>query len=397
MLTADLLRVKKPKGAIEPQYLDPTDAEAMARATELCAIFARHEGGQKGELDAEVEAIIGHGTDFLVWRGLAKLLYDRATFETVSAVEPVELRRAIWEAAARTGAHDEGSRRAILEAVGDELSVSLEEVEAGMYADLDAEQRLVEFKALEPQGLLDRYNLALAQAVLYRAVSLTVTLDEPDPNRLRYLFQILKFHRLMHRARREGNAWVIEVDGPASLFSKSRKYGLQMALFLPALVLAERWKMVAVIDYDGDGKEREFELSPEAGLRSHYRARGQWVAEEERWFEERFEQLESGWELHRQGAIVDLSGGEVLVPDYRLVSPKGEEVFVEIVGFWRRGYLERRIEMLDRVEVPLVLVVAERLKTDKKALDQARAEVFFFKGVILADKVLEAAEAALTR
>lgn len=397
MLTADLLRVKKTKGSLEPLYLQTDGAEARSRAEALCSIFEKHRGGKKGALDAEVEAAIGHGTDFLVWRGLAKLLYDRSTFETVSAVDPVELRRSVWEESTRAGVFDEASRESVLKSVASQLEVGIEEVEEGLYADLDSEQRLVEFEPLSASQLLDRYNLALAQAVLYRATRLEVMLAEPDPNKLRYLFQILKFHRLMHRVRRRGKGWMIEIDGPASLFSKSRKYGLQMALFLPALVLADRWELVATVDFDGDGKERAFELTPDDGLVSHYRAKGQWVAEEERWFEERFEQLESGWDLTREGAVIDLENGEVLVPDYRLVSPDGEEVFVEIVGFWRRAYLERRIEMLDEVDVPLVLVVAERLKTDKKRLEQGRPEVFFFKGVILADKVLEAAERALAR
>jgi len=37
------------------------------------------------------------------------------------------------------------------------------------------------------------------------------------------------------------------LDGAASLFSKSRKYGIRMANFLPALPLCNRWEMEADI------------------------------------------------------------------------------------------------------------------------------------------------------
>jgi len=40
------------------------------------------------------------------------------------------------------------------------------------------------------------------------------------------------------------------LDGPASLFSKSQKYGIRMANFLPALPLCDRWEMVVEILVD---------------------------------------------------------------------------------------------------------------------------------------------------
>ena len=44
--------------------------------------------------------------------------------------------------------------------------MEVEVVEAGLFADLKSEQRLVQFKDLTAQRLLQRYNVALAQAVL---------------------------------------------------------------------------------------------------------------------------------------------------------------------------------------------------------------------------------------
>ncbi|QDG54236.1 DUF790 family protein [Persicimonas caeni] len=396
MLTTDLVRTRVKKGRVTPQYLDTDSEEARAKAEELIDIFERHAGGMRGDVDEAVDEAIGHGTDFLIWRGLAKLLYDRSEFETVASVDPQDIRRAVFEASGElgpvTGAE---ARGAVLDRAGQALELAPEEIEESLYADLEERQRLVEFKALEPLELLHRYNLALAQAVLYKATRLTIDLGETDSNMLRYLFQALKFNRLMHRAERIDGGYRLEVDGPASLFKRSRKYGLQMATFLPALLLADEWAMRAELDWEGKGKQHEMVLSHEDGLVSHYKARGQWVAEEERYFEKRFAETETDWQLERQGSIVDLDDNVVIIPDYVLTHPDGRQVYLEVVGFWRLAYLERRIEMLvDSCDVPLVLVVSERLKTGRAELAEAPAEVVFFKGVILVDKVLEAAEAA---
>ncbi len=397
MLTSDLLRVKRRKGKISPRYLDVEEEEARERARAMVEIFDSHLGKPRGIIDEKVERAIGHGTDFLIWRGLAKLLYDRSEFGVESPKDPQVVREVVFRHAAEAGNPDDGEqRRAVLSAAGRELEMDVEACERALYADLEERQVLEEFRSLEPLELLNRYNVALAQAVLYRANSMTVRLGAQDSNRLRLLFQMLKFHRLMHTTEREGDGFVITLDGPGSLFKKGRKYGLEMAKFLPSLLHLSGWSMEAEVEWSG--RDFQFELSEEDGLIPHGRARGQWVAEEEKWFEERFDdKTPEGWQLERRGEIVKLSDNEVLITDYVVRTADGAEVWLEIVGFWRISYLRRRLKMLRdmELETPVVLVVSERLKADRKALDDAPAEVVFFKGVILHDRVVEAVEAAL--
>ncbi|RVU48305.1 DUF790 family protein [Lujinxingia sediminis] len=397
MLTSDLLRVKKTRGAIVPRYLDVDAPEARERAQALVGIFSGHLHKARALVDERVEEAIGHGTDFLIWRGLAKLLYDRSAFEVRAEAEPADVREALFLAAAKAGnPHRDEARAAVLAQVGEAMGLSAEALEVALYADLEERQVLSSFKAIDAEGLLHRYNLALAQAVLYRALTLKITLKGQDSNRLRYLFQMLKFHRLMHRTERVKGGYVIEVDGPASVLKGGKRYGLSMASFLPAVLHLKGWQLDAVVDWDN--KERTFELGPDQGLTSGRRVRGQWVAEEEQWFEERFpDQAPQGWELVRQGEIVDLGDNEVLVTDYVVREPGGREALLEIVGAWRAGYLRRRLERLAALksERPVILVVSERLRADREKMEAGAAGVVFFKGVILSDKVVEAARHAL--
>ncbi len=394
MLTSDLLRVKTTKNnEVIPRTLDPESEAAQDKAAELTEIFREGEGHERGAIDEAVEAVIGYGTDFLIWRGLAKLLYDRSTFETVAEADPSEIRRAVFEASADLGpVTSDEVRQAVLERAANALEITPEGCDAGLYADLQEHQRLTEHKPLKGGQLVHRYNLAMAQAVLYKATKLEVTLLDEDPNKLRYLFQSLKFFGLMHRAWRTDRGWRLEIDGPASLFSKSRKYGLQMAKFLPALVLLERWELVADLDWES-GKTHTLTLTHADGLVSHYTAQGQWKSDEEKMLEDRWTRLDTEWTLERKGTLMELDRGEVLIPDYVLTHPDGRVVYAEVVGFWRRSYLERRIEMLDALEdEPLVLIVAEKLNSGQLDLDDVPTAIVFFKTVILVDKVLDAVE-----
>jgi len=396
MLTSELVRTCVQKGVVEPKYVDSEDATAREKAEELVEIFASHAEEPRGDVDRAVDRITGYGTDYKVWRGLAKLLYDRSEFETVAPADPVEIRRAIFEyATEHPGRIGSEWRREVFEAVADDFAADPERLRETLYADLENRQRLVGFDPLGSDELLDRYNLALAQAVLYKATSVEIHLRDLDPNMLRYLFQSLKFNRLMHRCERFGDGYRLHVDGPASLFKRNRKYGMRLARFLPAVVLADGWELEA--DLDWEDSRKKFELSSDDGLVSHYTADGQWKADEEEYFEEQFEDYETEWSLEREGAILELGENEVIVPDYRLDHPDGRGAHLEIVGFWRLGYLERRIELLRECDdIPLALAVSERLQTGRAALEDSPASVFFFKTVILVDRAIEAAEAVAT-
>lgn len=68
MLTADLLRTRTHKGVVKPLYV-AADAATLEVAETLCALYRDGVGRPAGAVRAAVDDLVGHGTDFLVWRG----------------------------------------------------------------------------------------------------------------------------------------------------------------------------------------------------------------------------------------------------------------------------------------------------------------------------------------
>ena len=133
-----------------------------------------------------------------------------------------------------------------------------------LFADLRDENRLLRFEDITAQRLIDRYNVALAQAVLLRSVHVKVEVRNERPPRYRQLFRRLKFHRLLYHV--EGNmndGYVFHIDGPLSLFSATTKYGLQVALFLPALLPCSDFRLEAELRW-GPGASRRASISTHA-------------------------------------------------------------------------------------------------------------------------------------
>ncbi len=404
MLTADLVQARVYRKQVRPRYIDSADEGNLALAGELIDVFSRHEGRPRHELDRELKELLGTGTEFLLHRALAKLLLDRSTFDTEAEVEPIELRREVFEASAAAygRAHGESDphpfhfdRGAVLAEVAGRHRLEVEQLERGLYADLKDEQVLTEWRRCAPDWLLQRYNVALAQGVLYKAAELEIRIDGGNIRQHRELFRKIKFFQLMHRV--EGDAetgYRIRLDGPLSVFKSSGRYGLQMATFLPTLLHFERWSLSARLLWGKKRRPLSFRLSPADGLVPYTRRTGQWQPDELTWLPEQFAKLESEWRISTDAELVDLGGRGVLVPDYLFEHASGLRVVMEVFGFWNKGAVASRLELLRRHGPEnLILALSKQLAAGREGLDELPGEVFVFRAAPIARKVLKLLEA----
>jgi uncharacterized protein len=392
MLTGNLVRVKTTsKGRIVPMYLNRDDPHWLEVAEGLLLIFREGVNMTRGEIETEIDDLLGEGMATLAHRGLAKVLEDRAEFEVVSDLPPETVREKVFLAAAAerralraAGQRAPFHREAILEAVGRELGLEPERVVAALFADLKDENRMLRFDDLGAQRLIDRYNVALAQAVLLRSVQATIEIRNEKPARYRQLFRQLKFHRLLYQVQGNMNeGYVFQIDGPLSLFTATNKYGLQMALFLPTLLLCRDFRLDAELRWGPKREPRIFHLDGASGLVSHKADTGTYVPAEVGAFLERFRQVAPAWEVTDATELIELGREGMWVPDYRFVHrDTGTDVFVEVLGFWKRSSLERLLRLLpEHGPKRFVLAISERLKVDEETLGELRGPVLRFKEI----------------
>lgn len=398
MLTGDLVRARATKSGLRCQYLKPTDDDVLGDARFLCDLVQRAlaSGATLGAIEEEVKSEAQVRADHKILRGLAKVLLDASTFELEAPLPPAELRERVFKRAAERaplalGPNPFGRPTAaeVLAEIARELDVDVDTVQQTLYADRRSELRAARTRIREPEALVHRYNVALVQSVLLKATALTVRLQRPPAARVRQLLRIAKFHQLMHAARIEDDDLILVIDGPASVLTKSTRYGLKLATFFPSVLHLTDWVIEAEIQWKG-GKQRPLTITPEHGLVPHVRDVGGHAPREAEWFRERFAQKPAGWELEEGRLPIDLGGRAVVMPDFSF-RKDGRVAHLEIVGFWRKAYLERRIELL-RAYGPgnLILAVSKRLVAEKAKLEGFGGEVIPFAEVIPSAKVREA-------
>ena len=100
MLTGNLVRVGISKERVIPRFLDRKNNRWLEVAESLLTIFREGVGMTRGEIETEIDDLVGEGLATLAHRGLAKVLEGRAEFEVVAEVVPEILRDKVFSAAA---------------------------------------------------------------------------------------------------------------------------------------------------------------------------------------------------------------------------------------------------------------------------------------------------------
>ncbi len=398
MLTAQLLRARIRGKLVEAQYVDP-EAPAIVQAAEdvlerfveaVCATRTR------GELDASLEELCSERRDHKMVRGLAKIASDRTDFASTCALDPIAFRREVFLAARANGplSMERGPLERtvaddILGAVGAEHGLDLTAARQTLYADLKSSHQVLECRVPSTRWLLDRYNVALAQAVLCQAEQVRLELPKPTAPRMRQLLRWVRFHQLIAASERTDDALIVTLDGPQSLFRQSTRYGLSLARFLPAFLLHEPpWRLEATVRWTKAKHQKTFVIKPSDALVSHYADKGAYRTEAQRHFEAGFDALESDWTRRNDGELLPLGPRRVVYPDY--IFRRGKQTaYLQWVGFWRRESFLAHLEAVERYGPPgLILAVSTRLAGSKDPVDLPERCVLF-KGVLSPKKVIQ--------
>ncbi len=405
MLTSDLLIYRQNGETIVPKKL-AIDDSTIQIASDRIDCFQEYCGKTQGELDQKLLEMEADSPDYRVKRGFCHILKSSfSTFEVIAPLEPQSLRQRVFSEATKAISLPE-NRNETLNRVAASLSKELkrqvvqQEIETGLYADLQENRILTEFDAPVVDSLIHRYNLSQVQGIFYRASNIVINAHRNDPGEYKLLFRYLKLFQLM--AYIEGDSdtgFTITIDGPTSLFKASTRYGLALAKMIPALLHVSKWSLQATLQqkdpYSGNLKIGRFTLnSDRCDLVTHYPPGKPYDSMLEQSFAKSWAKAKTPWRLEREVDLVPLPGS-VMIPDFRLVHPDGRDFLLEIVGYWRPEYLKKKFYQVRNADATnLILAVSERLNLEKAGVSftELPNRVIWFKDKLPAKAVLSVIE-----
>jgi hypothetical protein len=376
-------------------------------------------------------------------RGLSQLLGRRTVIETDAVVDPSLARETVFEACEGM-ALSPAERKEALQKAAKKLSVSVKELEKALWADLEENQVVKSFLPLSPAELIRQYNISLTQTLFFRALDLDIwikgdfqkllwkilrsglmysledadeekdKLDKDKQDREKEEPEKKPIEKLEDKPE-ELKAVHLHLDGPASLFRISERYGNSFAKIFPDLLRSKGWRLKAgilhkgyqgkrILEFTLDDSEEAFKPTPEAAMypdiplqelqikeeKGEYQARIQETDVEEAVYDSTLEQMFGSlnlgsWKIKREPTILK-AGKQAFIPDFAL-QRDSIKVYLEIVGFWTPEYLEKKIEKLKQVKEPVILLIDRKLKCSEK--DFPSQEIIFFDRKIPANEVMQ--------
>jgi predicted nuclease of restriction endonuclease-like RecB superfamily len=400
MLTKNLLRARVKNGEVVPGLLSPTPAH-LETAGRLIEFWRGNIGGRLGDIEDALVPVLNRSRALVVAKGLNKLIQDACTFADPEST--AELRQRALAISARLLLRPAATGEAHLAAVAAELGREAEAVSRELYADLPAAAVLTAAPEWKAEALIDAYNMAMCQGLLLSARALTVRVGDSDTGTRRRLLKALRFRRLLALVRSEGgkNAGksatnegsaplVMDISGPASVLDQAARYGLQLALFLPALACARAWSAEAEVSVAriGGGHDRGiFTMGPDLGLVGDSHFLGfvpPEIVEQEAAIAAAVAAKLPGWKA-QEPQIVPLPGGELVVPDMQF-HHGGRVVAVECFHRWHATALARRLEQVGRKLAPRLAIGVDRaLAKTKEIAPWIAGEAFVRQGFLFSD------------
>jgi len=375
MLTKDLLRTRLAGNYIKPRFISTDDPDLQELADSILKICREGVGRTREYLENAAASCAALHKDVKLAKGLVKLAFDRLTYETPSG-DPRELRKKLLRESARAirgGNLPESPLdfRSILPSAA-------EIPEGGLYADLPGNDKLLAIRDITARELLERYNMSLVQTLLLFTEKLELEIPaSEDPQLFRSFCSRLRFHRLLVSARRDGKNIRMVIDGPASIFENSTKYGLQTASFFPVVCRFSRWKAACTVKLKKD--PRRLVLDETSGLVCRQTNLASWRPEEIRMFADLFRQENKDWTLDDEPGFLTLEGGKMVFPDLAFHSPGGKTICLELFHRWHASQLESRLNECRTGQIRDLLLGVDRslLKKDGVLAGELNEDAYF--------------------
>ena len=150
MLTADLVksRLRIRGSEISLDMLNEHDPYWLQTATDLIALFRQHQDQSQETWHKTLEAYEGERIDYIVVRGLAKVLADAATFTPLATLlPPLQLRERLFAYGpvfTTPQLFHPQARTEVVQSVANELGMCVDQIEATTVVAISDQRRIVQ-------------------------------------------------------------------------------------------------------------------------------------------------------------------------------------------------------------------------------------------------------------
>ena len=331
----------------------------------------------------------------------------------ITKLNPIDIRRMVFqESALNNIAVTDNKRYEILNKVSCKLNTDIETIRMLMWSDLEENTTIYNYYPLDPKLLLLYYNISLIQTLLFNCLRIEIKINSKKSVGLLWKGILKEIKRLglmywletdiNNTNNNNKNDLICTVEGPLTIIKLTEKYGNSIAKLIPSIFKAPNWSIKAdilrisssgnktvynfeiseqshsdkistkivekmqedqnkqqIMNYEKAFKEKKDlsyenkvidkdELFFNSELDNNYNNIVSYDSNIEKIFAEKFELFNTGWLIEREPEPLITKFKTAFISDFNL-SKYQNKVLVEIIGFWTKEYLERKIQKIIQI------------------------------------------------
>jgi predicted nuclease of restriction endonuclease-like RecB superfamily len=337
---------------------------------------------------------------------------NRNINSSTNIIDPISIRKYLFEESSKRGlALTDFERKEIISTVASKMKLGVENIVEDMWSDLEENMVIEQFDSINPDQLVAQYNLSLMQTMLFNCTKLEFHIEGganwkrvlKEVKRLGLMYNLEYQQDTIQKRPQTGNnqkeyqqdvnnqvnnicsssfssdndtkrmAIICSIEGPLSIIKLTDRYGTAIAKLLPSIISCKVWFLRASIvrkTISSGKKMYDFEMSnaeaPPLPKEDHsnikynkkYMSTISTASSPNKYFDSsieekfanRFEQSANGWRLIREPDPLIVSNGKALIPDF-MFEKYNTRIYFEIVGFWTKQYLERKIQKIKDIMI----------------------------------------------
>ncbi|MDP2209460.1 MAG: DUF790 family protein [Bacteroidota bacterium] len=399
------------KQKIPKWILDPNDQQLCEEVDQIFRELKDFVGKPLREVTEEIEGInISEKKESIrkLRREIAEYISESFENELPNNLSPADIRKYIFSSLWDKGQGFITSASGLFMPTSDEIFGNAENyfnlepkiVEKLFFADIPEEKLLKikpELNAADPGSIIRAINSRRLKWKLRKSIGLKLIIPvftEKNSPYTSIIWSLKKCH-LMYDAVQIGNDIVFNVTGPYGLFMHTTIYGNRLAQLIEMLVQETlcSWKVHVDILNQKLAKTKSENIetvlldnSMSELFASKRDVTEQFKSSDEEAFMRYITKYSSDLDVSYEGTIIPLKSevgkhNGFFIPDFVLQNRnKQEQILIEIVGYWREEYLQRKIEKIKLLrDRNLILIVNRNLGLSSADGENVLSELEFVK------------------
>ena len=365
------LKLSFTRGYAIPYYLDLREHRRLLEA--VIEFYEDNLGRPYGSIDwEELRIIVGDGRLYEALKKVMTLFYKPRSPTIKPIVNPKSLRLRVFQLVNERygGFIPSNLRDKALKEIMEELKLNID-LDEVLWCDDPNGLPLTKIREANVESIVKAFNYETLDAVCVNSSQIqieTSRYEEGLGKLARSIGRYCKLYGLVYDMGYTDGKFRVSVEGPRSLFGKPTRYGGSLSILLvrilPRLYSMEWWSVKATM-HTQTGKKITVQLlsnwlKPELGIIGEVKVREVFDSSIE---EAVYRVLRSlGVNIVREEPIA--LGDLLYLPDFKIYSKRGN-FYLEVAGYWRREYAEKKAYKLHEVSKVinnLILVADEKLK-----------------------------------